>query len=253
LATAFAHLDSDLLALPSQQIPDFDKLTPEEIKNLDPQLLHQAAGMILPAITGACGIIAMIQNNDLFIANAGDCRAVLGSTSSKWKRFAVEKNNEEQQQQEDSEHAAVQLSKDHQASDPQEMERLRKEHPGEEKTVAFAPSSRETIRVLGGLMPSRSFGDGKVCNKSSSDPLNIQLLTIVSDDVCCDYHFTIFCSTNGPWKSRIRWTPSGHHGKPKYRVNPIARHHPVSDKSGMKESKLTSKIPNNFPICTIIV
>ncbi|RKO92043.1 phosphatase 2C-like domain-containing protein, partial [Blyttiomyces helicus] len=53
---------------------------------------------------------------------------------------------------------AVPLTDDHQPSNPRELERLINDHPGEENTVAFR-SGRGPMRVLGGMMPSRAFGD----------------------------------------------------------------------------------------------
>jgi hypothetical protein len=103
-------------------------------------------------------------------------------------------------------YTAVDLSTDHQASHPSELERLKREHPGmdalnftcywfksitglgvlilgEERTVVMNPG--RTPRVLGGLMPSRAFGDGKV--------------------ECYELHVNKFtdskiCSTNGRWR-----------------------------------------------------
>ena len=74
---------------------------------------------------------------NLKIACTGDSRAVWGYVdgSGDW--------------------VARQLSLDQTGGTPSEMQRLRKEHPGEEKTVV----SRG--RILGNLEPSRAFGDFK--------------------------------------------------------------------------------------------
>lgn len=68
----------------------------------------------------------------VFVANAGDCRAVLGKRNgSKWEAAA--------------------LSRDHTATS--EVEKLRREHPKEPDVVSDG-------RVKGILQPSRGIGDG---------------------------------------------------------------------------------------------
>ena len=89
---------------------------------------------IMQAISGACAVVAYLKGRDLFIANTGDCRAVLGTRSEgKW--------------------VALPLSKDQQCNNPEEVSRLHSGHPGEEKTIITDG------RLLGSLMPLRSFGD----------------------------------------------------------------------------------------------
>ncbi|KAJ2523447.1 hypothetical protein H4217_000085 [Coemansia sp. RSA 1939] len=90
-----------------------------------------------PAVSGSCGLVAVVdaENNEVVVANTGDSRALLGVRlkSGRWK--------------------AVRLSEDQTGSSATELARMKREHPGEEHTVV----SRG--RVLGGLMPSRAFGD----------------------------------------------------------------------------------------------
>ncbi|PVZ97692.1 hypothetical protein BB558_006343 [Smittium angustum] len=92
-----------------------------------------------PAVSGSCGIGILLDNdeNTLTVANTGDSRAVLGSLlpSGKWK--------------------SVELSVDQTADNKKELLRIKKEHPGEESTVIIKN------RVLGGLMPTRAFGDSR--------------------------------------------------------------------------------------------
>ncbi|XP_069393625.1 pyruvate dehydrogenase phosphatase catalytic subunit 1 isoform X1 [Paralichthys olivaceus] len=90
------------------------------------------------AFSGATACVAHIDGSDLFIANAGDARAVLGV------------------QEEDGSFSAHTLSNDHSAQNEEEVSRIRGEHP---------PSERKTVirqdRLLGLLMPFRAFGDVK--------------------------------------------------------------------------------------------
>jgi len=89
--------------------------------------------------SGACTIIAYILHTEtedyLFVANAGDCRAVVG----------VAKPN--------GRYTPLALSRDHTADDPEEVERLQREHPNEYDVVYKG-------RVKGYLQPSRGIGDG---------------------------------------------------------------------------------------------
>ncbi|KAI9137788.1 phosphatase 2C-like domain-containing protein [Paraphysoderma sedebokerense] len=129
LRDAFTEMDRDLLAVPEKIIEFQDKLdhlTPETIRDL-----------LLPGIDGAVAVVSYIDGPHLYVANTGDCRAVLG-------RFKP-----------DGSYEAVNLSTDHTAENPSELKRVMSEHPGEENTVVMRG------RILGGLMPFRAFGDAK--------------------------------------------------------------------------------------------
>ncbi|KAJ3038774.1 [Pyruvate dehydrogenase [acetyl-transferring]]-phosphatase 1, mitochondrial [Rhizophlyctis rosea] len=143
LTKAFDKLDADLLDLPRRAIEDFDYLSPSEISTLPLEVRLLARDMIMPALTGSCAVVAHLNGSELYVANTGDSRAVVGSRNKggTWTAKA--------------------LTEDHQPSNPKEMERLKREHPGEEKTVAFRPRGSGPLRVIGGMMPSRSFGDAK--------------------------------------------------------------------------------------------
>lgn len=90
---------------------------------------------ILTALEGACALTAVVRQEDMFVANTGDCRVVLGQNEGgkKW--------------------TALPLTVDQNAKNPDEVKRLLAAHPGEESTTILAG------RVLGGLMPFRTFGD----------------------------------------------------------------------------------------------
>jgi len=94
-----------------------------------------AAEILAPAISGSCALLAFYDShkNILHVANTGDSRAVLGHMSKpgKW--------------------TATPLSEDQTGRNPQEAQRVRMEHPGEEPI--------RNGRVLGGLEPTRAFGD----------------------------------------------------------------------------------------------
>ncbi|KAJ2848968.1 [Pyruvate dehydrogenase [acetyl-transferring]]-phosphatase 1, mitochondrial [Coemansia brasiliensis] len=89
-----------------------------------------------PAVSGSCGLVAVVDTEakEVVVGNTGDSRALLGVRlkDGRWK--------------------AVRLSEDQTASNKKELDRMMREHPGE-------PSVISRGRVLGGLMPTRAFGD----------------------------------------------------------------------------------------------
>jgi pyruvate dehydrogenase phosphatase len=95
-----------------------------------------AAELLAPALSGSCALLSFYDSRSklLRVACTGDSRAVLGrrGTNGKW--------------------TATPLSEDQTGGTTSEAERLRKEHPGEPNVVRNG-------RVLGGLEPSRAFGD----------------------------------------------------------------------------------------------
>ncbi|ORY08953.1 phosphatase 2C-like domain-containing protein [Clohesyomyces aquaticus] len=95
-----------------------------------------AAELLAPALSGSCALLSFYDSRSklLRVACTGDSRAVLGrrGSSGKW--------------------TATPLSEDQTGGTASEAERLRKEHPGEPNVVRNG-------RILGGLEPSRAFGD----------------------------------------------------------------------------------------------
>ncbi|KAH0534065.1 hypothetical protein FGG08_007331 [Glutinoglossum americanum] len=95
-----------------------------------------AAELLAPALSGSCALLSFYDSKSklLRVACTGDSRAVLGrrGASGKW--------------------TATPLSVDQTGGNQDEAARLRKEHPGEENVVRNG-------RILGGLEPSRAFGD----------------------------------------------------------------------------------------------
>ncbi|KAI0484217.1 protein phosphatase 2C [Xylariaceae sp. FL0804] len=95
-----------------------------------------AAELLGPALSGSCALLSFYDSSSktLRVACTGDSRAVLGrrSDSGKW--------------------TATALSEDQTGSNPNEAARMRKAHPGEDRVV-------HNGRVLGGLEPTRAFGD----------------------------------------------------------------------------------------------
>lgn len=132
LLDTFLQIDSSLQKLPLLTISG---MSPEEITEIPIETRELIVGDSLHSFDGACALVGVVDLNSVSIAHAGDCRAILGRKI------------------EDSWQVDV-LTHDHQPSNPSEMARLVKEHPGEPK-VAYKPSHDGPIRVLGGMMPSR--------------------------------------------------------------------------------------------------
>ncbi|KAF9977258.1 hypothetical protein BGZ73_006519 [Actinomortierella ambigua] len=134
---AFMHLDDKIVY---QSV--FDMVVDSE-GNMRPPSKALATTMLLPAVSGSCALLAYIdaRTNDLYVACTGDSRAVLGVKEKKSDGTHVWK--------------AVTMSYDQTGRTKSEVVRMREEHPGEEDTVIMRG------RVLGGLEPTRSFGDAR--------------------------------------------------------------------------------------------
>lgn len=105
-------------------------------KVLKSQSKRVAAELLAPALSGSCALLSFYDSRSklLRVACTGDSRAVLGrrGSSGKW--------------------IATPLSVDQTGGTASEDARLRAEHPGE-------PYVTMNGRILGGLEPSRAFGD----------------------------------------------------------------------------------------------
>ncbi|KAI8913217.1 phosphatase 2C-like domain-containing protein [Gorgonomyces haynaldii] len=134
LKSAFQKLDFDILN-------GVISLEPIERSYLDRLFgfgyRQQVLKRLQQNFTGSCAIVALVQEDDIYVACTGDSRAVLGQKQV----FLSSKD----------------LSQDQTPELPTERQRLESGHPGE----AVIRSRREdpTPRVLGLLMCSRAFGD----------------------------------------------------------------------------------------------
>ncbi|KAJ2747283.1 [Pyruvate dehydrogenase [acetyl-transferring]]-phosphatase 1, mitochondrial [Coemansia sp. BCRC 34301] len=100
------------------------------------QQLMRMDELLGPAVSGSCGLVAVVDTEakEVVVANTGDSRALLGVRlkNGTWR--------------------AVRLSQDQTADNVNELARMAREHPGEDAVIHRG-------RVLGGLMPTRAFGD----------------------------------------------------------------------------------------------
>jgi len=111
------------------------------------------------ASVGSCALVAMKSNlsNKLIIMNLGDCRAVLGSSTSSDAKTLL----------------TTRLTRDHNAREPLEVLRLLQEHPGETVDTLVRCKNEHACYVKGRLQLTRSFGDAYLkyheFNRKSSD------------------------------------------------------------------------------------
>ncbi|KAH9503496.1 Pyruvate dehyrogenase phosphatase catalytic subunit [Bulinus truncatus] len=96
------------------------------------------ADLINIAFSGAVSCVAYIDGLDLYVANVGDCRAVIGSHSTESETWH-----------------ATPITEQHDAQNVDEVKRLCKKHPNERNNIL------KDGRLFGELMPLRAFGDIK--------------------------------------------------------------------------------------------
>ena len=99
------------------------------------------SGFAKTAYVGSCALVAIVHDNKLFVANAGDCKGVL------LKKGA------------DGKLKPINISKTFSANKKYEQERLKKEFPNERDVFMCKNNDPKACYVKGGLMPSRSIGD----------------------------------------------------------------------------------------------
>uniref|UniRef100_A0A3Q3W9S4 PPM-type phosphatase domain-containing protein n=1 Tax=Mola mola TaxID=94237 RepID=A0A3Q3W9S4_MOLML len=120
LGCAFKRLDADISL--EAQVPFSNDL----MKNTAIQV----------AFAGCTGCVAHVGTDGIHVANAGDCRVILGV------------------QEDDGTWSALPLSQDHNAENQAEVERIKAQHPSSERDTVITDN-----RLLGVLMPLRAFGD----------------------------------------------------------------------------------------------
>ncbi|KAF2872281.1 phosphatase 2C-like domain-containing protein [Massariosphaeria phaeospora] len=146
-STYRSALEDPSLHFPTPE--SIDKAIKTGFVRLDHEIVHEsvqkvkkdqskvaAAELLAPALSGSCALLSFYDSRSklLRVACTGDSRAVLGrrGANGKW--------------------TATPLSEDQTGGTASEEARLRREHPGEPNVVRNG-------RILGGLEPSRAFGD----------------------------------------------------------------------------------------------
>lgn len=141
LRAAFNLADRDLIQPPIDYLKSLESANKGAPLQLTEEQRQHGLKLLNPALSGSCAISALFDtsSSNLYVALAGDSRAVMGTFDPESQKWTVDV-----------------LSEDQTGRNLKEVERMRKEHPkNEEETVIMRG------RVLGGLEPTRSFGDGK--------------------------------------------------------------------------------------------
>lgn len=92
-----------------------------------------------PAYVGSTALVAIVHDNKLYVANAGDSKGVLLRRKT------------------DGTFEPINLSKTYNANKSYEQERLKEQFKNEKDIIRC--KSKDACYVKGGLMPTRSFGD----------------------------------------------------------------------------------------------
>ncbi|XP_021750888.1 probable protein phosphatase 2C 63 [Chenopodium quinoa] len=115
------------------------------------------------ASVGSCCLLGAVVNNELFVANLGDSRAVLGRKVSVRKREVV---------------VAERLSTDHNVSEVEVRREVEALHPDDSHIVVY---SRGVWRIKGIIQVSRSIGDVYLKKPDfSRDPIYQQFVYPIS-------------------------------------------------------------------------
>ncbi len=98
-------------------------------------LAFQSLIYLVISISGAVAVVAHIDKNHLYVANAGDCKAVLGTVTDTGQWISKP------------------LSKEHNTDNIAEVRRIFGEHPQIERDTVI-----RSDRLLGQLAPLRAMG-----------------------------------------------------------------------------------------------
>lgn len=107
---------------------------------------------------GACALVALRNGQDLYIANCGDCRAVLGSKLAPFKAVVMQTSPDSLPgRPEAARYTSTRLSRDHNARTPLEALVLREAHPEEDDIIKC--KNPHACYVKGRLQLTRALGD----------------------------------------------------------------------------------------------
>lgn len=101
------------------------------------------------ASVGACATVALVTENKFYVANTGDCQAVLVTNRT-------------------GEVKGMNICQIHSANNKDEQIKLIKEHPGEDDVVKCR--REKACYVKGRLMPTRTFGDFYLKSQEFNNP-----------------------------------------------------------------------------------
>lgn len=136
LITQYLLPEYDPYFIEEKMIEMFDKLENDHIEAVRQAYL---LGYGEVAKVGSCVLLAYSTKNDLIIANCGDCRAVLGTSTDEKKYYATR------------------ITLDHNCREPIEEFQLKYSHPNESDVIRC--KSSRACYVKGRLQLTRAIGD----------------------------------------------------------------------------------------------
>jgi pyruvate dehydrogenase phosphatase len=139
IKNAFLKLDDDICQAPVKELANAEEGASARRRPILPSTSQTLAlQSLLPALSGSCALLSYLDTarNKLHVACTGDSRAIMGTLQAdgKWKVQV--------------------LSEDQTGRSAKEVARMQAEHPASEKDTVISRG-----RVLGGLEPTRAFGD----------------------------------------------------------------------------------------------
>ncbi|KAL8276236.1 hypothetical protein RQP46_011353 [Phenoliferia psychrophenolica] len=136
ISAAFIEYDGSVGSAATKyfEAKPIEEWTEEEVKQVLEEPEHN--DVVRRAMAGTTALVAFVSRDkkDVWVAGVGDCQGFLG-------------------REEVDEGVAKPLNVEHNGKTPSEVERIRKEHPGEEDTVVVGD------RVLSSIAITRAFGD----------------------------------------------------------------------------------------------
>ncbi|GAA6064354.1 hypothetical protein JCM10212_001835 [Sporobolomyces blumeae] len=163
IKNAFSKLDHEIVSAPVRLLEKVQK--EGKLERLSNAKLDggfgiehgEALSTLLPALSGSCALLAFLDagRNKLHVACTGDSRAVMGVwyPDDKADRGTVAGRRDGTV---GGRWKVEPLSEDQTGKNLREVERIRSEHPDDERNTVIARG-----RVLGGLEPTRAFGDAR--------------------------------------------------------------------------------------------
>ncbi|TFK20338.1 phophatase 2C family protein [Coprinopsis marcescibilis] len=142
---AFVELDHELISAPLRILAsNLDEESRKKGTTPDLSQHPLALKSMHPAISGSCALMSVFDtaHRNLYVAVTGDSRAVAGI----WEPSEDGKGS----------WRVEALTEDQTGRNPSELARMRSEHPKEEENDVIREG-----RVLGGLEPTRAFGDAR--------------------------------------------------------------------------------------------
>ncbi|KAF8313158.1 phosphatase 2C-like domain-containing protein [Cantharellus anzutake] len=141
IKNAFVKLDHQIINAPIGHL----KRLQSQKSDVAPHEDLMSTPLMLPAMSGSCALFALLDTarRDMYVACTGDSRAVAGywdepadGSPGYWR--------------------AEVLTEDQTGRNPNELKRMQSEHPADEADTVI-----QRGRVLGGLEPTRAFGDAR--------------------------------------------------------------------------------------------